>query len=244
MSRPTVKRREACPVDGCFTLAQAEEMLGLRGGGLARWLRRQGVRTRRVGKYRLISIEQLEEYERMTGREGIERVSRRPPGWVGIYRATELAGVSTAFIHKWAARREIEAVRVGQINYYNPESVLACAAKLRNVAPGGWVPVADLGRPDTKALTKWMKRRGYEVRTYMRPESGQRILHVREDAAREWQAHRASYRRGRKLTDAQAAEIRARRAAGEKRAALAQEYGVTEAAIRLIVLGRTYREPS
>lgn len=47
-----------------------------------------------------------------------------------------------------------------------------------------------------------------------------------------------------KLTVAAAADIRARHAAGESQQALAAEYGVTKGTIRLVVIGKTWREPS
>lgn len=48
-----------------------------------------------------------------------------------------------------------------------------------------------------------------------------------------------------KLTDAQAAEIRARyKAGGISQQALGDEFGVSQGAISLIVLGRTYRQPA
>ncbi|MDV6376468.1 hypothetical protein, partial [Deinococcus arenicola] len=54
-----MRGKESAPLDGYFTMAQAEEMLGLRGNGLARWMRRHHMKLRRVGKYLCISVEQL-----------------------------------------------------------------------------------------------------------------------------------------------------------------------------------------
>ncbi|KEF35502.1 hypothetical protein RDMS_01730 [Deinococcus sp. RL] len=232
-------------MDGAFTMAEAEEMLGLRGGGLAKNMRANGLRPKRVGKYRVMTLEQIERYERLTARPCVERVAARPRGWVGVYAAADLIGVSTAFIHKWTRRGLIAAVRVGHVNYYNPDTVREVGERLRQPAPGGWVPLRDAcGGADRDSAAQWLRNRGHEVRKYMRPESGQRILYATEAAMREWQAHHAAYTRGRKLTPEQAREIRARRAAGEKRNALAREYGVSEAAIRQIVLGKTYPEAS
>ena len=222
-------------------MSQAEEMLGLRGGGLARWMRRHGIRPKRVGKYRVVSLAQLDRYEALTERAGIDRAAARPRGWVGIYQAAELVGVSVSSIWTWAGRREIEAVRVGHVQYYNPESVQAWAAGLRQMAPFGWAPLVDTcGKADIASAARWLRRQGHEVRKFTRPSTGQRILHARAVALEAWHAYHVS-QTSRKLSSEQAAEIRERRAAGEKRNALAREYGVSEAAIYQIMQGKTYR---
>lgn len=52
---------------------------------------------------------------------------------------------------------------------------------------------------------------------------------------------RGEYHANAKLTYAQAAEIRARYAAGEYQVPLAKEYGVSQRAVSLIVRGETYK---
>ena len=238
-----MRGKENAPLDGYFTMAQAEEMLGLRGNGLARWMRRHHMKLRRVGKYLCISVKQLERYEQITGRSGIERVNKRPRGWIGIHQAAELGGVCLAFIWKRAQRGQIQAVRVGYTQFYEPDSVRRCVLELRERTAPGWVPLVDAcAGADVTAAADWLKRNGHEVRMYMRQESKQRILHAREESVTAWKAYHATYNGGRKLTFAQAQEIRRRRAAGEKPTALAGEFGVAPAAIRQIVIGRTYRQ--
>ncbi|MDV6376224.1 hypothetical protein [Deinococcus arenicola] len=184
----------------------------------------------------------LERYEEMTGRASIERVSKRPRSWVGIYKAAEIGGVCLAFIWKRAQRGQIQAVRVGYTQFYEPESIRRCVLELRERAVPGWVPLVDAcAGADVTAAAGWLGRNGHEVRMYMRPESKQRILHAREESVAAWKTYHATYSAGRKLTFAQAQDVRRRRAAGETRAVLAEEFGVTESAIYQIASGRTYR---
>jgi hypothetical protein len=64
--------------------------------------------------------------------------------------------------------------------------------------------------------------------------------YAQQTALDEWAATRPLTNR--KLTQEDARTIRARRAAGDKRTALADEYGVSQACIYQIVMHRTYRE--
>lgn len=245
MTRP-VRRREPCPLDGHFTMSQAEEMLGLRGGGLQRWMKRRGMKTKRVGKYRCVTPEQLERYERETNRGALERVGKRPAGYVGVYRAAELAGCGTSMVWKEAERGNVHAVRVGYIQYYNPGDCLRLAQSMNERPLPGYAQVLDFAkerRADMGAALRWLEANGGEPRKFRRPQDHQIAWYALRPALEAWAAQYRHANRGQKLTLDQAREIRTRRAAGERRCALAREFGVSEALVRQVLIGKTYREP-
>lgn len=246
MSRNAQRReRPVCTPDGMFTTAQAEEMLGLRGGGLHRWLRAHPMQRRscpRIGKYRFVPVQVLERYEAATN-GNIPRAARRPAGYVGIDAATELTGSSASVVWTAARRGDIRAVRIGTIHYYNPDDCRRLAQQRADTPLPGYAQVltyATAHRADTTSCLRWLRAHGHTPRKFRRPADMQVAWYAQQAALDEWAATRPLTNR--KLTQEDARTIRARRAAGEKRTALAAEYGVSEACIYQIILRRTYRE--
>lgn len=228
------------PVHGrLYAIGHVQRALGQHpnGGGLSAWLRRQGVlngHTQRHGKYRLISVAVLQDYLEATDRPGVVRVSNRPRGWIGLHAACERIGCSPSFVWASARRGRLRAARVGHVHFYHPADCDRLRLELGHLPPPGWVQLSDVvGESDVGSAKRWLEKRGHEVRSYRRREDRQDALFVREDAASAWRAgvHR-------RLTPEQTREIRARRTAGEKRADLAHEYGVTPPRISQIAGAR------
>lgn len=235
--------------DGAFTISEAERLLGMRGGGLHRWLKRHGYfkfgRCPKIGKYRYVTPEILEKYEAQTNRTKADRAASRPAGYVGVYRAAELAGCSVSLIWAEVRRGNLHAVRVGYIQYYNPDDCRRLAQSMSERPLPGYAQVLDYTKPrsaDAESLLRWLRVNGGTPRKFRRPQDHQFAWYARQEALDAWAAQYEHGSRGQKLTLDQARDIRARRAAGEKRSALAREYGVSEAAILQIIKGRTYRE--
>lgn len=245
--RVTRREQPASTPDGMFTVAQAEELLGLRGGGLHAWLRRHPMQRRscpRIGKHRFVPVQVLERYEAATNRT-IDRAARRPAGYVGILRAAEIATSCPSSIWNAARRGELHAVRVGGIQYYNPEGCRRLAQQFAELPLPGYAQVLHAAQAlgaDPGTARKWLRDHGHTLRQYRRPEDRQRAWYAPQDALAAWAAQYQPSNQHRKLTLDDARNIRARRAAGEKRATLAQQYGVSEACIYQIMQGRTYQE--
>lgn len=234
-------------------VSHAERSLGLSHGALQNWFERRGLwklRTRRRGKYRVITLASLEWYEEQTAREGVERVSSRPPGTVGLHRAAEIVGSGSTVIQKAAAAGKIRAYRVGYINWYDRAGCERYRFEFHDHPLPGWVEIkgtAESVGADPYSVVQWLKRNRFEVRKHRRAADKQFTNYARSEALEAWRAYYGQLAQtglcGQKLTMSQAREIRARRAAGEKRCRLAIEYGVSEAAVYQIVQGITYRVP-
>lgn len=231
------------------SISEAEMMLGLKTSALYRWLRNHGllIACPKRGKYRRVPPDVLERYLEGTERQGVKRVDTRPHGWVGIYKACALVDdCNSSVIWRAVKRGEVKAARVGFINYYCPEDLEALRFSLKDYPLPGWIQVktcAGQHGADRQTVIEWLRRKDYEVRKYRRPEDRQMACYALEPALRAWESYYLAYKPdGRKLTMQQARAIRRRRNAGEKRITLAREYGVSDAAIRQIANGVTYRE--
>jgi hypothetical protein len=235
-------------------VTHAERSLGLSNGALRNWLQRRGLwklRTRRRGKYRVIKLSTLEWYLAETDREGVERVSVRPPGTVSVYQAADIVGSSVHVVWKAAKRGHIRAARVGYVNWYDRADCERYRFEFHDHPLPGWVEIkatADAEGADPYTVVRWLQRHQFDVRKYRRPTDKQFVNYARAEALEQWLAYYRGAKAtgslaGQKLNRRQAREIRSRRAQGEKRCELAREYGVSEAAIYQILNQKTYREP-
>lgn len=231
-------------------LTHANTLLGLTPAAISKWMQRHGVYhkwTRKRGKYRVISLAALERYEQATGRANVERVSGRPPGWVGVQAAADLAGTSTARIIKAAARGEIRAARHGFMNWYDPDSLEQFRLAFHNYPLPGWAEIGAYAKAhaaDREAIKLWLESHGHEVRKYRSPSTKQIVRCSLRASLAEWEAHRFTRERlgltGRKLTENQVREIRARLDGGEGPYVIAHDYPVTYQVISQIRDGQTY----
>ena len=231
-----------------MTIAEAADTLGISHSGLWRWLKRHNgfTGTRWQGRHRVLSTRVLERYERGTQRVNVRRAQNRPHGWVGIYAACDLAGgVNPTVVWRAVKRGDVKAVRVGHINYYDPDDLKLLRLSVKNLPLPGWQQVntvVDAHGADRVTAIKWLKRHGFEIRKYRRPQDRQIAWYATHDALSAWQDYYLAYN-PRKLTFQQAQDIRRRYADGERICHLSREYGIDPYAIRQILKGQTYKAP-
>lgn len=232
-------------------LTHANALLGLSPAAISKWMQRHGVYhrwTRKHGKYRVISVAALERYEQATGRANVERVSSRPPGWVGVEAAADLARTSNARISKAAQRGEIKAVRHGFYNWYDPDSVEQFRLHFHNYPLPGWEEIgvyAAKHGADREAIKLWLTNRKHRIRKFRSHSTKQIVRCALNTGLQEWETHYLERARlgitGRKLTEGQVRVIRERLAAGEGPFVIAHDYPVTYQVISQIRDGITYR---
>ena len=174
-----------------FTLSEAARVLGIGRGPLHRWLKRHRLMRRcpKEGKYRYVNASVLEHYEAATERPGVKRSSVRPSGWVGIYRAAELARCHTTAVYRAVAREEVRAVRVGYINYYCPGDLERLRLAYNDRPLPGWVSVASAAREhgaNRRTVLEWLRRHGHELRMYRRLEDRQLAWHALATSIEAW----------------------------------------------------------
>lgn len=190
-SAPSRKRLERLNPDlvGLPTVTQFERELGLSQGSLFNWVKRNGGCLIKVGRFRLVPVDLQERYLRETERPNVERVPRRPKGWLGIYRACEIAGCSPSLIWKEVERGRVRAARVGYINYYHPDDVRHLARRLKEHPLPGWVPVREVAESlgsDRQTTVERIRALGYPVRKFRRPEDHQLAWYTTEEGAEAW----------------------------------------------------------
>ena len=191
----SMRKIDAATEGDWILLTHANGLLGLSPSGIQKWLLRHGVYhkwTRKRGKYRVISFAALERYVAATGRDNVPRVSSRPPGWVGIEAAADLARTSNARILKAAQRGEIKAVRHGFYNWYDPDSVERFRLEFHNYPLPGWEAIgeyADRLGAEREAMLLWLRNHGHEVRKFRAPASRQIIRCALRSSLQAWEAH-------------------------------------------------------
>ncbi|HEX7021970.1 MAG TPA: hypothetical protein VF171_03865 [Trueperaceae bacterium] len=192
---PRAPQRTEGKVEGDrFTVSEAERLLGLSPGALNKWLRRHKLLRKcpKVGKYRYVNVGLLEHYEAGTHREGVTRANHRPAGWVGIYKAEELAGCHRSVIYRAVRKHRVRAARVGYINYYCPQDLERLRLEMHHYPLPGWEQVntfADRHKADRSGVVAWLKRHGWSVRKLRRPTDNQTCFYAPHTALKLWEAH-------------------------------------------------------
>ncbi len=91
-------------------------------------------------------------------------------------------------------RNEIRAVRVGGINYYDPDDLEALRLKYRNKPLPGWASVKAFatgrGRA-SRGIVAWLERNNHEVRKYL-TSNNRFACYARPESLEAWAAQ---YRR-------------------------------------------------
>lgn len=185
---PKVRHGRGLP-DGYMTISEFSRAIGLRGGGLYRELDHHNIRTKKHGRYRIITVEQAQKYLDLTELDHIPRVTKRPSGWVTAMRAAGIVGCSHSVIWKAANEGEIKAVRRGYTRYHDPDDVERFRLAWANYPLVGWEALVDATEPrgaDTTSVGAWLERNGYEIRRYRRPETKQLLVYAERSAIEAW----------------------------------------------------------
>jgi hypothetical protein len=181
--------------DGYMTVAEFSRSLGLRGGGLYRELGRYGIRTKRIGKYRAISVENAQKYITLTELPHIKRVTKRPSGWLNTARTADVIGCSTCTVDRLARQKAFRAVRVGYTRYFHPADVEQVRLEYNNFPLPHWYAVVDTAQiynADVNTAIRWL-RRHFELRKYRRPETKQLIMYAEQKSLEHWVGHYAQW---------------------------------------------------
>lgn len=182
--------------EGHMTVANFSRSIGLRGGGIYRELKRYGIRTKRVGKYRIISIEQADKYLSLTQKDHIPRVTKKPSGWLTAKQAAGIVGCNDTVIWKAANEGRIRAVRRGYTRYHEPSDVEALRLEWNHYPLPGWYAVREATsaeNADRHTAIRWIESAGFETRKYRNPETKQITVYAVREALDAWLTHYRDY---------------------------------------------------
>lgn len=172
--------------DGHMTLAAFARSLNVHPSGLRRSLKRHGFYLKRKGKMRFISINQAEQYIKITERR-IRRVSKRPKGWLTTLQAADVTGCSGATLWRSAIAGHVRAVNYKARQYYHPDDLEHFKYSVNNTPTVGWYCVAEFAREHGShfdTAKRWLKRHDFEMRQF-RVKAGYRV-YARADALCAW----------------------------------------------------------
>lgn len=241
-------------IDGRFegewlTITQAEKTLGLSPGAISQRLKKWGVLnkwTRKKGKYRLIHLNKLEEYEQLSSKAGVPIVKKKPYGWLTTWQAIDQIGDNCCHSVVWRAllNGRIRGVRRGNTYYYHPDDIEALRLDFNNKPLPGWVEIKTyteaLGA-DRTAASDWL-RKHYEVRKYRR-EDKQVANYAEVKALEAWKAYyQKRLKFGRHLSEAKLKEIARLRAKGLSQEKTANLLGICQTTISQLELGKIYAD--
>lgn len=167
------------------------------------------------------------------------RKKKVPAGFLDVERAGELAGISPAAVRKWARDGWLETVTVRWNIYVCPDSLLHAKEVLMPAPPDGWVLTT------CRNQRRWLRDRGYPLEWFYPPGSNSRRMYTIKQAIWAFEQGYEPKEDGfnqRKLTMAQALELRARRAAGVVEHWLVHDFGVTATAALMCARGMTYKD--
>jgi hypothetical protein len=163
---------------------------GVKPEAVKHWLdrrRRQGwLGYKKVGGRNMIRIDVAEEYLRL---RGLERRSKRPPGYTSLKALAVEAGMSLSAMHKAARRKKLCIVNVKNRFYVQPEDAANFLLEMKSNKPlAGWVMASELGRRtgrSKEAVNQWIRRHKIKTRLYLHPSIGRPTPYLSEvDAER------------------------------------------------------------
>jgi hypothetical protein len=177
-----------------MTIAAFSRSLGLFGAGLYKDLRQRKIHLKKHGKYRIISLDQIEKYLRLTESPNVPRVPCEPPGWITTKEASDIIGVAQAVVLKAAADGRIKAVRRAYVRYYDPDSVEDFRLEYNHYPLPGWISVTDFSGAagaHRSGVIRWLKKNRYEIRRFRHPEKKQKAAYALRSALEAWLEHRS-----------------------------------------------------
>ncbi|MBZ9712216.1 helix-turn-helix domain-containing protein [Deinococcus multiflagellatus] len=115
---------------------------GVTADAVADTFKRHGKRLYKLGRVQAASLSELEWYASHRERRA-PTVLKRPAGWLGIKQVVDRLNLTASTVGELNERGDLDAVRVGNQYFYNPEHVERERLK-RSGVPPAWVAIADL----------------------------------------------------------------------------------------------------
>lgn len=240
-------------IDGRFegdliTMTQAEHILNLSNGALAIRLKKWGKLnrwTKKCGKYRLISVAKLENYEKLTSKAGLSIVAKKPYGWLTTEQAKDIVGCDHSVVWRALQSGKLRGVRRGTTFYYHPDDIEQLRLEFNNTPLPGWLEIklfTDALGADRTSASLWL-RKHYKVKQFKRPSDKQLANYAEKEALEAWKAYYQNrLTNGRQLSEAKLKELIELRAKGLSQQKVGEILGICQTTVSQIELGKIYQE--